>query len=294
MRLRLIAGLSAAFVVALAGCGADSQAVRPAPTGATANIPPSEVNAAPGAVDMTSLKGQAAAVLTAATDGKYIVTLDPGHGGDEPGAAAYGVVEKDSNVDFALRVERFLRQEGVEVVLTRRDTNHPAGVTAAGNTGARASLAERVRLANEAHSDVFVSIHSNGSADSSARGIEAYWESRREFATENQRLARTVQDRMIENTQRAGYAVRDRGIIDSSCWRGRDGRCVGLYVLSPGGQTTLGGNPQAKVPTLMPGVLVELLFISNTEDVALLKDDRAREAIARGLAWGILDFLKSR
>ena len=56
----------------------------------------------------------------------------------------------------------------------------------------------------------------------------------------------------------------------------------------------MSGNSQAKVPTLMPGVLVELLFISNTEDVALLKDDRARETIAQGLAWGILDFLKSR
>ena len=292
MRLRLIAGLSAAFVIALAGCGADSQAVRPVPTGTTASTPPAEVNAAPGSVDTTGTP--AVAALAAALDGKYVVTLDPGHGGDEPGAAAYGVVEKDSNVDFALRVEGFLRQEGVEVILTRRDTNHPAGVTATGNAGSRASLAERVRLANEARSDVFVSIHSNGSPNAGDRGIEVYWESRREFAAENRQLARTVLDRMIENTRRTGYGIRDRGIIDSSCWRGRDGRCVGLYVLSPGGQTTLGGNPQAKVPTLMPGVLVELLFISNTEDVALRKDDRARDAIAQGLAWGILDFLKSR
>lgn len=292
MRLRLITGLSAVFVLAIAGCGTDAQRALPAP--ASTGTPPAEVNAAPGTVDTTSLAGQATAARAAATDGKYVVTLDPGHGGDESGAAAYGVVEKDSNVDFALRVERFLRQEGVEVIITRRDTNHPAGVTATGNAGTRASLAERVRLANEARSDVFVSIHSNGSPNAADRGIEVYWESRREFATENQQLARTVQDRMIESAQHAGYSVRDRGIIDSSCWRGRDGRCVGLYVLSPAGQTTLGGNPQAKVPTLMPGVLVELLFISNTEDVALLKDDRARDAISQGLAWGILDFLKSR
>lgn len=293
MRLRLIAGLGAAIAVALGGCGADGQATPPAPTGIT-STPPAEVNAAPGTVDTTSLGGQAGAARAAATDGKYVVTLDPGHGGDESGAAAYGVVEKDSNVDFALRVERFLRQEGVEVVLTRRDTNHPAGVTATGNTGTRASLAERVRLANEARSDVFVSIHSNGSPNAADRGIEVYWESRREFADANKRLARTVLDRMVESSSRAGYSVRDRGTLDSSCWRGRDGRCVGLYVLSPAGQTTLGGNPQAKAPTLMPGVLVELLFISNTEDVALLKDDRARDAIAQGLSWGILDFLKSR
>ena len=294
MRLRLIAGFGVTFVFALTGCGTDSQAAAPRPTGTTTSTPPVEVNAAPGTVDTSSPGGQAAAVLAAATDGKYVVTLDPGHGGDESGAAAYGIVEKDSNVDFALRVERFLRQEGVEVVLTRRDTNHPAGVTGTGNTATRASLAERVKIANALNSDVFVSIHSNGSPNAADRGIEVYWESRREFAAENQRLARTVQDRMIENAQRTGYGVRDRGIVDSSCWRGREGRCVGLYVLSPGGQTTLGGNPQAKVPTLMPGVLVELLFLSNTDDVALLKDDRARDAIAQGLAWGILDFLKSR
>lgn len=291
MRLRLTAGFSAILMLALAGCGAGEPATPPTGTTTTTATPSAEVNAAPGSVNAAP-GGQGAAASSA--DGKWVVTLDPGHGGDESGAAAYGVVEKDSNVDFALRVERFLRQEGVEVVLTRRDTNHPAGVTGTGNTATRASLAERVRLANEAHSDAFVSIHSNGSPNPADRGIEVYWESRREFATENQRLARTALNRMIESSDRAGYSIRDRGTIDSACWRGFGGRCVGLYVLSPGGQTTLGGNPQAKVPTLMPGVLVELLFISNTEDVALLKDDHARDAIAQGLAWGILDFLKSQ
>ncbi len=291
MRLRLIAGLSAALMVALAGCSADGQADPPAAI-STAGAPAAEVNAAPGSVDTTS--PSTAPTPAAALDGKFVVTLDPGHGGDESGAAAYGIVEKDSNVDFALRVERYLRQEGVEVMLTRRDTNHPAGVTATGREGTRASLAERVKIANDANSDVFVSIHSNGSPNAGDRGIEVYWESRREFAQSNQQLARTVLDRTMETTQRAGYSIRDRGIIDSSCWRGFGGRCVGLYVLSPAGQTTLRGSPQAKVPTLMPGVLVELLFISNTEDVALLKDDAARDVIAQGLAWGILDFLKSR
>ncbi|RLT38914.1 MAG: N-acetylmuramoyl-L-alanine amidase [Chloroflexi bacterium] len=290
MRVRLIAAVASAFALSLAACGAD---VRAPLTGATSTATPAvEVNAAPGTVDVKPLPTPMSA--TAALDGKFIVTLAPGHGGDESGAAAYGVIEKDSNVDFALRVERYLQQQGVEVVVTRRDTNYPPGGGGTGRDGSRASLAERVRLANAANSDVFVSIHSNGSVDSSARGIEVYWESRREFADENKRLARTVQDRMIESTNRAGYGIRDRGIIDSSCWRGGNGRCVGLYVLSPAGQTTLGGSAQAKVPTLMPGVLVELLFISNTDDVALLKDDRARETIAQGLAWGILDFLKTK
>ncbi len=289
MRPRVLAALCAALsIAAFTACGADGGAVQ-APAVATSSASDPEVNAAPGSVDSKPVP-----TVSAAMDGRLVVTLDPGHGGDESGAAAYGVIEKDSNVDFALRVEKYLRAEGVEVILTRRDTNHPAGVTATGNAGTRASLAERVRLANEAVSDVFVSIHSNGSPNAGDRGIEVYWESRREFAEENKQLARMTLDRMIEVTARAGYSIRDRGIIDSSCWRGRDGRCVGLYVLSPGGQTTLGGNPQAKVPTLMPGVLVELLFISNTDDVALLKDDRARDAIAQGLAWGILDFLRSR
>ncbi|TAJ16304.1 MAG: N-acetylmuramoyl-L-alanine amidase [Dehalococcoidia bacterium] len=285
--------LTAVFVMALAvlpACAADQRPPEAAPTPSAASTRAAEVNAAPGSVDSKAPTAPVAAAL----DGKFVVTLDPGHGGDESGAAAYGIVEKDSNVDFALRVERFLKQEGVEVVVTRRDTNYPPGITGTGRDGSRASLAERVRLANEVNSDVFVSIHSNGSADASARGIEVYWESRREFADENKRLARTVLDRMIDSSARAGYGIRDRGIIDSSCWRGANGRCVGLYVLSPAGQVTMSGNPQAKVPTQMPGVLVELLFISNTDDVALLKDDRARDSIAQGLAWGIMEFLKSR
>src|SRR5687767_525311 len=39
---------------------------------------------------------------------KKVVVLDPGHGGDEIGAAAFSVTEKESNLDFALRVEKLL------------------------------------------------------------------------------------------------------------------------------------------------------------------------------------------
>ena len=52
---------------------------------------------------------------------RKVVVLDPGHGGDEVGTAAFGLVEKDSNLDMAFRVKSLLEAAGVGVVLTRHD-----------------------------------------------------------------------------------------------------------------------------------------------------------------------------
>ncbi|MBM3139681.1 MAG: N-acetylmuramoyl-L-alanine amidase, partial [Chloroflexi bacterium] len=237
-----------------------------------------------------------------------VVVLDPGHGAEEVGAAAYGVVERDSNLDFALRAERLLLAHGVDVVVTRRSEGRAEGAQAAapGFFATRADLLARVRTANAAEGDVFVSIHSNGSADPSLRGVEVYYDSHRPFGAENLALAQQLIASTHAALAEAGFWTPSRGVFDAACWRSRSGRCVGLYVLSPEGTTTsgqpdprvapaAGATPppttQVKEATMMPGALVELLFISNPEDAALLRSDAAREALARGLVAGILAFL---
>ena len=91
-------------------------------------------------------------------------------------------------------------------------------------------------------------------------------------------------------------------MIDAACWRNFNGRCVGLFVLSPAGGTVPAGQPSGsqtapaqtivtKEATGMPAALVESLFISNADDAALLRTEAAREALAQGLARGILRYL---
>lgn len=223
---------------------------------------------------------------------RFLVALDPGHGGEEVGAAAYGVVERESNLDMAQRIERALRAGGVDVLLTRADGGRaPGAVAGAGFSATRADLQARVQAANAAGAAAFVSLHSNGSGDPGQRGVEVYYESRREFAAENRRLATLVLDGALRGLSFAGYPSRDRGILDSACWRSNNGRCIGLFVLSPAASPTPGQGGAIKEATNMPAVLAELLFISNPDDAALLRDVAVRDAMAQGVADGILRYL---
>ena len=223
----------------------------------------------------------------------FVVALDPGHGGDESGAAANGVVERDSNLDMALRVGGFLKAAGVQVYYTRTDGGRSPGIAGNGDTRSltRDDLQARVIGANRAGADVFVSLHSNGSGDPYMRGVEVYYESRRTFADENYRLAQYLIDGALRGLANAGIASPNRGIIDAACWRNLQGRCVGLFVLSPGGSVTSSGTGTVKEATAMPAALLETLFVSSPDDAALLKNDTVRTSVARGIADGILRYL---
>ena len=90
------------------------------------------------------------------------IVIDPGHGGQDPGAPGNGTTEAGVVLDVALRVEKILApQPGIEVVLTRRtDTFVP--------------LEERTAIANRQAADLFLSIHANSSRNRQAAGVETY------------------------------------------------------------------------------------------------------------------------
>ena len=242
-----------------------------------------------------------------------LILVDAGHGGDEIGAAANGIVEKDSNLEMAQRVQRLLTQSGYRVLMTRVDNGRAIGDVDGpgqpqGFSAQRRDLQARIDIANAAGAALFVSLHSNGLNDPSANGIETYYNSQRPFSAESRVLAQTIQSTVISEMRRTGYSVRDRGALDDSCLRAFQGQCFPLFLLGPprvtsrdetlrrgGDPSTLGFAPGqdaiASRATGMPGALVELLFISNWEDAQLLADDTARETMARGVVLGIARFL---
>ena len=313
-------------VLSIAGCG--SRAQTPDAAASTASAATSTGTATPtasgtsparGATDGPRATGTATAFATGspragsapqatnpgapprANRSGFVVALDPGHGGDESGAAAYGVVERDSNLDMAQRVGAYLKAAGVQVYLTREDNGRATGlVTGSGDNrnATRSDLQARVSAANRVGADVFVSLHSNGAADTSLRGVEVYYESRRPFADENYRLAQQLLDGALRGLANAGYPSTNRGIIDAACWRNFNGRCVGLFVLSPGSEAPATQAPapngqagQPKEATNMPAALLETLFVSSPDDAALLRNDAVRSAVAKGIADGILRYL---
>jgi N-acetylmuramoyl-L-alanine amidase len=240
------------------------------------------------------------------------VVIDAGHGADEVGASNHGVVEKHSNLDMALRVERILADAGVRVVLTRREDRRVGTplVPAAGGTfpATRFDLQARVDLANAEDADLFVSIHSNGSTSAFESGVEIWYDPNRPFGDRNRRLAEAMQASVLDELRAWGYAAVDRGIKDDTCFRFRRDRCFPLFLLGPERVTTreellrrgldpeaLGLSPGQQLATTratqMPGVLAELLFVSNATDAAVLRDEGGRDALARGVARAILGAL---
>src|SRR5207237_726703 len=95
-----------------------------------------------------------------------LVILDPGHGGQDSGAMAGNVLEKDLTFDIAERVDRLLGSQGIPTLLTRTGDSY-------------VSLTDRAKLINRADHAIVVSIHFNDGPRPEASGIETYFAAQR-------------------------------------------------------------------------------------------------------------------
>lgn len=130
--------------------------------------------------------------LPPAPSGRVVVTLDPGHGGRDPGAVGIGgLQEKQVIFPISLRVAELLESQGIVVVMTRRED-------------VAVDLQARADIANRAQANLFVSIHANAISLSrpDVNGIESYYSSET-----GRRLAATLQASML-----AATGMRDRGV----------------------------------------------------------------------------------
>ncbi|MGF1481152.1 MAG: N-acetylmuramoyl-L-alanine amidase [Cyanophyceae cyanobacterium] len=122
---------------------------------------------------------------------QVLVTLDPGHGGKDPGTIGInGVQEKNVILPISLMVKQFLEKQGVRVQMTR-DSDYFV------------SLEGRAQLANRAGADLFVSIHANAINLSrpDVNGLETY------YYQSGQRLAQTIHRNVLQSV-----SVRDRRV----------------------------------------------------------------------------------
>lgn len=218
------------------------------------------------------------------------IVIDPGHGGRDTGTIGpHGLMEKDLCLDVALRLGTLIEEKlpGAQVVYTRKDDTY-------------VSLEERTAIANQAHADLFISIHANSSNDPQARGIETYYlnfatstesmeVATRENATseeslhnlqdliqkiarnekieESKELAGDIQDTLSQRLQLVSHRERNRGVKKAP-----------FVVL-------IGAN--------MPSVLSEISFVSNPNDERLLRKPDQRQRIADGLYRGISAYLEN-
>jgi len=230
-----------------------------------------------------------------------VVFLDPGHGGPDTGAGGTAldgtwVQEKDVTLAIALRTAELLREAGVEVVLSRTSDELPGlepqdvlpdgeGLTA---EGVLRDLQRRIDQANASGANLLLSIHLNGHVDPAATGTETYYDSTRPFSDESRRLADLIQRHVVAGLREAGYDALDRGVFNQT-----ELEAPGLGVLPDYSHLVMLGPavPGKLRPSTMPGVLNEVLFLSNPTEATLAQQPEIQDRIARAYTDAILEFL---
>ena len=127
----------------------------------------------------------------------YLICLDPGHGGRDPGAVgATGLMEKVVNLDIAYKVKSKLRAKGYSIIMTRTSDTY-------------LSLDQRVTIANNKNATIFASIHNNAFTLPTAHGTETYYSS--SGAPYGYYLADAIQQRVVANTGSKNRGTKDGG-----------------------------------------------------------------------------------
>ncbi|MEG3311662.1 N-acetylmuramoyl-L-alanine amidase, partial [Streptococcus sp. SS-4456] len=198
----------------------------------------------------------------------YTVYIDPGHGGRDSGASYGGIHEKNLAMSVSNKLRDNLLARGINVLMTRT-----------GDTDVDFRT-ERSRMANESNADLFVSIHFNATGigvQSTVKGIETYWyqydpeyqpkinQEKHNDSTrlaESEILANRVQSSLIKET-----GAVDRGV-----------RRETFAVLRE---------------TAIPAILVELGFMDNPSELAVIKEDKYHVKLAKALTQGIMDWYGS-
>ena len=180
------------------------------------------------------------------------IYIDQGHNPSSPntGAEWYGLREQDITYRVGLELDRLLSANpAFETRLSR-----PTPETQLGTSNAT-SLSARTTQANTWGADLFLSIHTNASLDTSANGSEA-------LVYEIPSTAASIGRELLASLTRV-TGLRNRGVIARP----------GLYVLRK---------------TAMPAVLLEIGFLSNPSEAALMNGNP--ELFARGLYEGIVSY----
>ena len=224
----------------------------------------------------------------AGRDGRKLIVLDPGHGGHDPGAiSASGRYEKDLTLAVALALAKKLRATGRYRVLLTRERDKAV------------KLAERMELARQREADLFLSIHADSlAADRATRGASIY--TRAEAATDREAEALALRENRADQlADTADNAAVDDVVAILLDLASRDTprlsrRFAGLLagtVAEQGLPLRRNGLRAANFKVLaapdIPSVLLELGYLSNPSEEAVLFSETGRSQLAEAVAEAI-------
>lgn len=194
-------------------------------------------------------------------DKPYVIVLDAGHGGFDPGKVGVGdEIEKDINLAITLKLKAYLEYSGAQVVLTRKDDN--GLYDASSSNKKRQDMNRRKEIINTSGADILVSIHQNSFSQEKYKGAQVFY-----YADSNNGnlLAQNIQTAIKTFVD----PTNNRLIKDSNSY----------FILKQ---------------TNIPSVIVECGFLSNYEEAKLLSSDDYQDKIAWAVYIGIMKFYKDQ
>jgi N-acetylmuramoyl-L-alanine amidase len=221
-----------------------------------------------------------------------VIAVDPGHGGEDPGARGLkGTYEKDVVLAIARKLVTLInRQKGMRAVLIR-DGDYYLG------------LRKRMAKAREHQADLFVSIHADAFHDPNVRGSSVYTLSRSGASNE---AARWLAERENSADLVGGVSLEDKDdmlasvLLDLSqigtLQASSEAANRVLRQLKKLGKTHKRKVQQAGFMVLkspdIPSMLVETAFISNPQEEKRLRSKKHQQKVAVALMQGIRDYFK--
>ncbi len=212
------------------------------------------------------------------TSSRKLIVLDPGHGGNDPGATGYnGLREKDVVLNVAQLVKRHLKSYNADVLLTR-------------DTDEFITLKNRAIYANSRKADLFVSIHCNASGNRSASGTRSYIYDRVASSKEAAEAAKFEN----KNTGALEFLMND---LRKSAYEYLSIEAAGNIQQDLISGLKLKWMPTERAPfyvianTNMPSVLVEIAFISNPKEEQKLDSPGFKDEVSISIAKGITQYL---
>ncbi|GLB31221.1 N-acetylmuramoyl-L-alanine amidase CwlD [Lacrimispora amygdalina] len=204
-----------------------------------------------------------AAVNNVPSTGKKrpVVVIDAGHGGNDPGKIGIdGSLEKDINLQIAMKLKKYLEASDVEVVLTRDNDNGLYSVK--DNRKKMADMTKRCEIINKTRPALTVSIHQNSYHQEEISGGQVFYYKKSE---KGKKLAEIIQDRFDfllgeKNTRLA---------------KPNDNYYLLLHVRTP-------------------IVIVECGFLTNKKESALLNTEDYQDRVAWTIHMGIMRYLNER
>lgn len=224
------------------------------------------------------------------------IVIDPGHGGHDPGALGKQAREKNINLAVALKLGNLIRKEmpGIKVIYTRDRDQF-------------IELHRRAAIANKNKADLFISIHCNANDNKQLRGAETYvmglhrttanlniaklenaaillesdyresYEGFDPNSDESYILFNLYQSANLERSTQLAASIQEK-LTERTGLKDRGVRQAGFLVL---------------YKTTMPGVLVEIGYISNSEDERFLISSKGQDHVASAIVRALKGYAAS-